>query len=214
MGEYDKWETYVIGQINFIKNTQNHPHRKIFIDYVIDSCDSAIEVGPGELIEYQAIRPAKEIDYTIVDVSDVFIGNCQKEYPEVHIVKCPMEEITLEKIGSKKDVIYGASVIEHSKDPRKAIKSMLSVAHHFHIVLFKWSYGGGLKATYYPTKNFWSTCFNIRKLLGAISEFGEIEYCDLVKKKNGKRIPFSEYKPKSRGNHRTGDYLVIHGKSI
>lgn len=213
MSEYAKWNKYVIGEVNFIKNTEHHPHRKIFTDFVVKSCNSVVEVGPGEMLEYQTIISEKKVDYTIVDVSDVFIKNCQERYPDVRIVKCPMENITLHNVGEKKDVVYAASVIEHSKDPVLALKSMLTVAHNFHIVFFKWTYRKPLKARFYEKKGLWSSNFNMFLLLDAIRNFGEIEYCDLVTRK-GKRIPFDTYEPKNkRGLHRTGDYLVVHGKS-
>ena len=79
---YNYWDSgrYKIGEINFIKNRQEHPCRQFFADWVINtpSIESILEAGPGEMVEYNLIiekRP--DINYSIIDVSSMFINNCK-----------------------------------------------------------------------------------------------------------------------------------------
>ena len=48
---------YKIGDIDFIKNRQEHPCRFFFADWVINtpSIESILEAGPGEMVEYNLI---------------------------------------------------------------------------------------------------------------------------------------------------------------
>ena len=73
MEGYERWNKYEIGNIHFVNKHKGHPSRKIYIDYVVDNCNSVVEIGPGELVEYQKIRELKnDIDYTVVDVWELF----------------------------------------------------------------------------------------------------------------------------------------------
>ena len=210
MKDYEKWSKYELGKITWINNRVSHPHRKYFVNYVINNASSVIEVGPGEMIEYQMISSEKDIDYAIVDVSELFIGNCTKNFSNVRIYKMPMEELSPDKVDQIYDVIYVASVLEHSKDVRLAVKSLMSVAKRFHFVMFKWSYDGNLKPTYHKKKKYWSSSFDIHKLLKEIVQWGKIDLC-AVALEDGGIVDFKEYSKGRTGECRTGDYLMIGG---
>ena len=211
---YEKWSNYTIGEIPWVNKNATHPHREVFIQDVIKNHDSVIEVGPGELLECQRIAQRKKVDYGVIDVSELFLENCNKNFPDVKTYCSPVEDISQKKVGGyKRDIVYAASVIEHLKDVDQAIKNMLSIARHFHFVMFKWNYKGKqLVPHYHPQREYWTSVFNIKLVLDVIRQYGHIEYTQLIKKKTGKRINFSDYHPlSSKRTHRTGDYMMIHG---
>ena len=209
---YEKWDRYKIGSVSWINARRTHPHRKIFVDSVDSmNINSVLEVGAGELIEYQQIKENNpDIVYTVVDVSDVFLGHCKSTFPEVHTFKMPMEEISVDVVG-RHDMVYVASILEHSKDVSIAVSNLMSVGNHFRFVLFKWNYEGNLVPKYQKRKKYWSSEFNIRMLLDKISKYGTIEGCD-VAKAGGGIVNFEKYSSGRSGICRTGDYLMISGK--
>jgi len=208
MNKYSKWNYHKIGQTSFVNHNRNHPHRNLFVDWVINNASSVIEIGPGELIEYQDIRKQKDIEYTIVDVSDVYVDYCSKHFPEIKIIQSSIEDL---KTRLRFDVVYAASLLEHMRDIKLALRNMIKLADRFHFVMFKWSYEGNLQSYYKKKKKYWSTKFNIWKLLDEISKLGNIESTQLVCR-NGNIRDFEEYSQGKVGEHRTGDYLVIRGK--
>lgn len=210
MKNYEKWDKYEIGKIPWINSRKEHPHRRYFVNYVVNNLSSVIEVGPGEMIEYRTISAKKSIDYAIVDVSELFIDNCLKNFPNVRIYKMPMEDISPDKMDKVYDVIYVASVLEHSRDITLAIKSLMSVSKRFHFVMFKWSYDGGLKSLYNKKKKYWSSSFNIYKLMKEINKWGDIKLCK-VAMKDGNIVNFEKFSKGRRGECRTGDYLMLGG---
>lgn len=205
MRGYEKWSNYTIGKIQFVNATYEHPHRNVFVKWAIDHADSVIEVGPGELIEYESIKKQKRIRYTIVDVSDLFIKNCRSKFPEIEVVRTPVEDLDLD---IEFDIVYAASLLEHLRDIRVGIKRLIGAAKNFHFVMFKWSYSGDLESHY--GKGYWSSSFNISLLLDEIEKFGTTEY-KRVACKNGDMVDFEEYSKGRTGSHRNGDYLMIHG---
>ncbi len=213
MKNYEKWNKYKIGGITWINNRKFHPHRTYFVNYVLNNVSSVIEIGPGEMIEYQSIvEKNKEIDYAIVDVSELFITNCKRKFPDVKIYKIPLEELDKDKVSKIYDVVYVASVLEHSKSVKLAIKKLMSIAKRFHFVMFKWSYDGGLKSTYRHKKKYWSSSFNINKLFNEIKKWGSIDICK-VAMQDGRIIDFDEFSKGRKGKCRTGDYLMIGGET-
>ena len=214
---YSYWDNrnYKIGEIAFINSRRNHPHRAFFIDWVVKSphIKSILEVGPGEMIEYERIAKKRpDIKYSIADVSLMFINNCKQKYHTVDTYQIPLER--LEEFEKQQfDCIYQASVFEHAADITKAIKNCIYVAKEFHFVFFKWSWTGGLKAKFYPTKNLYSSNFNIWKVIDEIKKYGVIEYTNVCMNKTGKLIKLSDFsRGKGKGNHRSGNYLMIHGR--
>jgi len=209
MEGFEKWNNYEIGKVAFINARREHPHRDIFVKYVIENHDSVVEIGAGELIEYQSIIKEKPIKYTIVDVSDTFCDYAEK-FPDVKIEKIAMEKAK-DKV-EKHDIVYAASVLEHTSDIYSTLDSLMSMAGEFHFVMFKWSYSGGLDSRYHKKRKYWTTIFNINNLLSEIRKRGTIDYLNLCTK-DGKVIDFKEYSKGKKGNHRTGDYLIIRGKT-
>lgn len=211
---WDKRKSYKIGEIKFIKNTRSHPHRKVFIDWIDESKDikSVLEVGPGEMIEYQSISKKRpDIRYSIADIALLFINNCKVKYPNVRTYQIPLEQ--LDSLKNKFDCVYLASVLEHSINVQRAIKNCINVAKTFHFVFFKWKWsGGGLTSKFYKTKNLYSSFFNIWQIIEEIEKYGIIEFSSICTSKTGKLIPLEEYSKRKRGNNRDGNYLIIHGR--
>ena len=209
MKGYEKWSDYKIGQIKFVNRNRDHPHRQVFIDFVTENCDSVLEIGPGELIEYQVIKKQKPpIQYAAVDVSDLFVSHCKQNFPEITVIQNTMEDFETDQ---EFDVVYGSSVLEHSYDVVKCVNNIVSKAKKFHFVLFEWHYEGDLTAKYHPPKKYWTSEFNIWMLLDVIREVGDIDQINLVCR-NGDIIDFQEYSKDKTGMHRNGDYLIIHGR--
>jgi ubiquinone/menaquinone biosynthesis C-methylase UbiE len=121
---YTYWDNrYKVGEINFIKTSAQNLQRKFFIDWLskADHVKSILEVGPGEMLEYQSIRSKRpDIKYAISDVSMIFIENCKQKYPAVDTYRVSLEE--LDTINKEFDCIYICQVLEHSVNIRKAIK--------------------------------------------------------------------------------------------
>lgn len=208
---YEKWDKYQIGSIKWINSRRDHHHRQVFVDQSKDA-SSILEIGPGEMIEYQQIKQLNpDVRYAIVDVSDLFIDYCKSTFPEVSTFKMQMEDISEEVVG-RYEVVYVASVLEHSKDVKAAIQRLISVADRFHFVLFKWRYDGGLASNYNKKKKYWSTSFNIHLLLDEMSKWGSVDSCQVVSP-DGKVVDFSDFSKNKRGECRTGDYLVVTGSA-
>ena len=214
--EYEKWNKYTIGKVPFINHNYDHPHRQAFVDYVLNNdINSVIEIGPGELLEYQSINQVKHINYAVVDISDVFLHNCQQSCPEITTIKTSMEELTLDPMIHY-DVLYAASVLEHTKNIKVALENIMKVARSFYFVMFKWRYDGNsdLVSNYNKKKKYWTTLFNIWALLEEIKKHGEIEHINMIMKQSGEVVDFEEYSQDKTSIHRTGDYLIIQGKCL
>lgn len=213
---YDWWEdsTYKIGDITFINNRRNHPHRLYFADWVVnnDSINSVLEAGPGEMIEYSLIKTGKpNIQYAIVDVSGMFIENCNNKYPEVSAYRMPLERLDIFEKGQF-DCVYQCSVFEHSPDVKKAIKNFMHAGKEFHFVFFKWNYEGDLTPHYVKKKKICSSCFNIWQIMDEIEKYGDIEYANVCMNNTGEIVPFDKFSKGLSGTHRSGNYLMVHGK--
>jgi len=208
MKNYEKWEKYTLGKIRFIEKTKNYIHRQDFVNFVVtNDISSVIEIGPGEMIEYQRIkRKLPNIEYSIVEVSDLFIRNCNDRFPEVSVIRSPIEEVCEVK---KRDIVYISSVLEHSRDVSLFIKKAMELGNLFYFVMFKWTYDGDLKSTYNKKKKYWSSLFNIYQLLSEIQKYGDIVETKIAK--GDKFIDFHKYSKGRTGQHRTGDYLIIRG---
>lgn len=213
---YNYWEKtkYKIGEVAFINNRRTHPCRAFFANWVINTPEikSVLEAGPGEMVEYNLIMAEKpDIDYSIIDVSSMFIENCQIKYPEVSTYQIPLERLDVfEK--QQFDCVCQTSVFEHSPDVAKAIKNFMHVGKNFHFVFFKWSYDGDFSISYNKKKKVCSSVFNINMMIDEIEKYGEIEYASVIMNETGKVIPFDEFSKGKSGKWRSGDYLMIHGK--
>ncbi len=215
---YNYWDNrrdYEIGKIKFIDGTRKYLHREFVVDRIIksDHIKTILEVGPGEMVEYQAIAKNRpDIKYSIADVALLFINNCRKKYPDVDTYRIPLERLdSFERYHF--DCVYQASVFEHSADVRKAIKNCIHISKEFYFSFFKWRWtGGGLESKYYPRKNLYSTSFNMRNIIKEIELYGTIDYAYICLKNGKKLIPFKEFAKGKKGEYRSGNYLVIHGK--
>ena len=214
---YKNWEKdkRQIGKIGFINARRAHPCRKAFADWVENSngIKSILEAGPGEMIEYSLLKKkGLDIDYSIVDVSGLFIDNCKEKYPEVKTYRMPLEKIN----GIKKkqfDCVYQCSVFEHSSDIKSAIKNFMNLGKNFHFTFFKWSYSGGLKENYNKAKDVYSSYFNIYKIFEEICKYGEIESKQVCMNKTKELVDFDEFSKGKSGKWRSGDYLMVKGKT-
>ena len=218
---YKYWDKrYKVGKIDFIKSTKDYPQRKFFADWVInnENIKSVLEIGPGEMLEYQMIRQEKpSVKYAISDVANIFIKNCKKKYPEVKTYNLPLEE--LDKIEERFDCVYQSCVFEHAVDVQKAIENSIKLGKEFHFVFFKWRWRKGkLRSRYYKNKGFHSTCFNIQKIIQEIEKHGTIDYTKVISKKNGKHFTMKQFldmKIRTKGfrdKQRDGNWLAIHGR--
>jgi hypothetical protein len=213
---YTYWDNrYKVGEINFIKTSAQNLQRKFFIDWLskADHVKSILEVGPGEMLEYQSIRSKRpDIKYAISDVSMIFIENCKQKYPAVDTYRVSLEE--LDTINKEFDCIYICQVLEHSVNIRKAIKNAVNIAKEFHFVFFKWRWrGGGLESKYYESKNLCSTEFNIWKIIDEIKKHGNIEYSNVISRKGNTHTlkEYQDLKGTKRSRQRDRNWLAIHG---
>ena len=56
---HTKWNNHKIGEIPWTNKHREHLHRHLFVQYVVDTCDSVLEIGPGEMVEYSHIKKIK-----------------------------------------------------------------------------------------------------------------------------------------------------------
>ena len=213
---YNYWNDrgYRVGKIKFIETTRSNPQRKFFVDWVSDSNNikSVLEIGPGEMIEYQMLRYLRgDIKYSITDVCSEFIRNCKERFPQVDTYKIPAER--LNELDKEFDCVYESCVFEHSPDVKAAIKNSIKLAKHFHFVFFRWRWkGGGLKSRFFEKKNLCSSTFNIWKILEEIEKYGIIEHTNVMNQR-GTIYSLEEYRDISRRvKQRDGNWLAIHGR--
>jgi len=207
-----KWNNYVIGKIPFVINTAGHAFRDNYAHYILENnIKSVIEFGGGEMLEYQKIR-GQGIDYTSVDVSSTFLGNCRKKYPEVHRIKCEVEKFSNDK---SYQLAYASMILEHTSDVGAAVKNIINAGEEFYLVMFRWKYGGDLKPAFQSKKRYYSSSFNIRQLIKVIEEQAIITNLCVTDNKTGICTDFDKYNEKlpkmHKKVHRTGNYLIIQG---
>lgn len=209
MKGYEKWDDYEIGKIPFVNKHRHNAQRRDFVEFIKSvGAKSVLEVGAGELIEYQLIKELDmNIDYTMVDVSDKFLDNCKFRYPEVVRIRDSFDRFV---VKDKRDVSYGSSILEHSENVEKTIKTILASSDRFYFAMFKWRYDGGLKSVYHKPRKYWTTAFNIYKLLDVVKKYGFIDSV-YVLTYDSKRVVFEDYERKA-GMIRNGDRLCFYGR--
>ena len=210
--DYDKWNNYTIGKVPWINNRKNHLCREKFVDYVLNSSlKNILEVGAGEVIEGQRIRNLdKNINYSILDVSDTFLENAKKL--GFSTFKGEMDNTPFSY--KQFDLIYLTSVLEHSPNIEKTFKEFRRISKNFYFTMFKWRMkSGGLKSSFHKKRKYFTSVFNIDKLLDLLSSYGSIKQL-FVCTENGKVINFKEYREKFNkiDIHRNGNYLSILGE--
>ena len=210
---YNKWNNYKIGNIPWVNNRRSHVSRKVFIDHILNGdYKNILEIGAGEAIEAQLILKNKpDIDYNIIDVSDTFLDNVRElglngTKGEMH--KTPFE-------NKQFDIVYLASVIEHSPNLNLTFKELSRISKEFFITMFKWKIKtGGLNITYIANRKYYSSEFNINKLFNFINRYGVINQ-KIISTKEGKIIKYGKYTKNLSSNidkHRNGNYISIIGK--
>jgi len=214
-----RWSKYKLGKISWTEHV--HPSKNVFINLIqdnINSIKSVLEVGPAEMVEYQEIIKCRPIDYTILDISTLFLNTCKEKFPEVKTIHGIMEE----PIDGQFDLVYGSRVLEHSHNVGLAIKNLITSAKYFCFIMFKWAWMGDLESTMIISQttkmNYYSSYFNIQLLLNEISSHGKINFCQVCHSVTGKLMPLIEFYKTSadKGNsivNRTGDYLIIIGEN-
>lgn len=210
MNFYDKWNRLEIGNINFVNGLKDHPHRFEFVNYVIEnSISSILEIGPGELIEYEILSKKKNVDYSILDVSDVFLNNCMEKFPEVNAFKGSM--CNASTIFNKKqfDLVYLSSVLEHSEDLEKTVENLAFIAKNFYIVLFRWNTSNNkIESVYHKSKGCYSSNFSLKHIINLFNNYGIInEYKIFDKSRNVKSFSAIEIP-----NYTKGSRLLFNGE--
>lgn len=212
--QWERWDNYVGRSI---RNTKDYLHRSMFVDFVLEiGASSILEIGPGQLLEYQRLKEKKEdLDYSIVEVSKCFLNNCSVQFPEIKQYQCSMHN--MDNLGFRDgqfDMVYGSSVLEHSPDVTKTIEESIRVSRYFQFVLFKWRYGGGLEGSYHEDKAYWSSFHNLVEMLELMEKQAEIISKVIVINKDRKVLDYDEYAKTLSGEdkHRNKNYLIITGK--
>ena len=211
--DYKKWNKYTIGEIPWINSRREHSSRAPYIKHILDNdIKNVLEIGGGELIEAQKIREHRsDINYKILDVSVTFL-----KYANRKNFKCYKAEMHNTGFKNKEfDIIYMASVLEHSPNLRKTFEELKRISKQFYFTMFKWKIkDGGLRSVYINKRKYFSTEFNINKLLKLLSEFGKVNNMFICTLDN-KIVDYDEYmKFISPGinKHRNGNYLSIKGE--
>jgi len=209
--DYSKWNNYTIGNIPWSRGRKNHLSKIKFIEYVVQSSfTNILEVGAGEVWEGQAIRKARpDINHTILDVSDTFLNNAKNL--GFKTIKGEMHNTGLK--NKEFDLVYLAAVLEHTPDLERTFEELRRVSDNFYFSMFKWKNSGGLKPDYHEKRKYFTTVFNINKLLNLLSSYGTIDKLFICTEK-GKIIDWDIYKKKisKKGIHRNGNYLSIVGR--
>jgi len=213
MNYYEKWNKYNIGEVSWVNSRRGHLCRDYFIQYLItETPNSVIEIGGGEMIEGVRARSYfPKMRYHVVDVSNTFI-----DYAKSIGFSASIGEMTQTRMKKKEfDIVYACQVLEHSPNIFATFKELKRISNRFYFTMFKWNIKtGGLTSKILKKRNYYSTSFNIIKLISALKEHGDINdmfICTLDKRK-------MKYKDYLTGlgddvnRHRNGNYLTIIGE--
>ncbi|MEK6881466.1 MAG: methyltransferase domain-containing protein [Nanoarchaeota archaeon] len=214
MTDYSKWDNYSIGNIHYVKEHRDNIARIAFIDYILkNDIDNILEIGPGELIEAQEILKQKKVKYSVLDVSKTFLKHCES----LNIVECFEGEMHKTTFLDKQfNLVYMSSVIEHTPDLNKTISELSRISKTYYITMFKWFMkSGDLDITYSESKKFYSSTFNIFKLLDLLQKSSIIHKKIIGMKQENIMIDFDDY-VKNMDNsidlHRNGNHLSVIGE--
>lgn len=212
MIDYSKWNKYEIGKIPWVNSRKDHLSKHKYVEYILNqNIDNILEVGGGEVLEAQEIRKIKpDINYTILDVSDTFLKNAKEK--GFNVIKGEMNKTNFE--NNKFELVYFCSVLEHSPDLESTFKELKRISKFFYFTMFKWKFkSGGLKSHFHKKRKFFTTEFNINKLIKLIENYGDIRQLFICTLDN-KVIDYYQYikKYKKLDVHRNGNFLSIIGK--
>jgi len=208
---YDKWNKYSIGDINWVNDRISHLSKSKYVEYIVASdFKNILEIGAGEAIEAQEIVKHKsDISYTILDVSDLFLENAKNL--GFITVKGEMHNTGFK--NKEFDLVYLCCVLEHSPDIISTIAELSRISKNFYLTMFKWRIKtGGLESGYCGKKGYFSTEFNISMLFRLIKNYGNIKNLFVCTKDN-KIVEYYKYLIELKGIdlHRNGNYLTIIG---
>ena len=202
----DKWNHYKGDNIAFIEANRKALFHQLYIDFLTQHTDinSVLEIGPGQLVEYPAIKTLRPLKYDVVEISKSFIEYCQKHYPEIGIRQVQVEQFTNSVYDY--DLVRVCDVIEHTSPVEHAIKNIITCAKNFHITMFKWMTGGdglhpsdirkdGKGHTYYSTK------FPLKHIMKEIEKYGKIETATFIEEETNTLVEFTEFWDKHRFDH-------------
>jgi len=210
--DYSKWDKYEIGNIPWSTSKVDHLSKAKFAQYVEESTfNNILEIGCGEALEAQTIRKIRpDIDYNILDVSNTFLDNAKKL--GFKTIKGEMHNTGLK--DKEFDLVYLCAILEHSPNLEKTFEELKRISNNFYFSMFKWRVaGGGLKSSFHKNREYFTSVFNINKLLSLLSNYGNIEQL-FICTVDGKFIDYEIYKEtiNKKKEHRNGNYLSIVGK--
>ena len=180
-------------------------------DFLKNDFNSILEVGGSELSEAKAILKKKKLRYCTANISDFFLEFVD-ETDGVEGFKADMVDLPFE--DKQFDLVYASSVLEHSPDIESSIVEFARVGKRFYFNMFKWlMHGGSLKSQYRERRQFFSTAFNIHKLMGLIGKYGKIEKKFISKRVKKGKVSFDRTYGKSctKDYHRNGNFLTLIG---
>jgi len=210
----NKWNKYTIGEIPWINSRISHPTRMKFISDIFRiKPKSILEIGAGEAIE---ARVAKifypKIRYCLSDVSNTFL-----QYAEDNDIECyesDMVNLSNSFGANEFDLVYMHGVLEHTPNLKETIKQMSIVSKKYYIVMFKWRIkSGGIKSDYNHQREFYSTEFNLNKVLDTIVSKSKNINIQIVTEK-GRVHNYAKYLENipNVDVHRNGNYITIIGE--
>ena len=131
--DYNKWNNYEIGNVVWINARKEHLSKIKFVEYIVSSnYKNILEIGAGEVIEGQQIRKQRsDIKYTVLDVSDTFLRNVR----ELGFIGVKGEMHNTGFKDKEFDLVYLASVIEHSPDLEKTFRELQRISSSFYITM-------------------------------------------------------------------------------
>jgi len=210
--DYNKWNNYEIGNVVWINARKEHLSKIKFVEYIVSSnYKNILEIGAGEVIEGQQIRKQRsDIKYTVLDVSDTFLRNVR----ELGFIGVKGEMHNTGFKDKEFDLVYLASVIEHSPDLEKTFRELQRISSSFYITMFKWKMKtGNLEPKYIKHRKYFSTVFNINQLFDLVRKYGIIDELFLCTLK-GNVVDYDHYIKKFSkiDSHRNGNYLSMIGR--
>jgi len=200
----DKWNHYTEKRIPFIEANRQALFHKLYIDFMTQRTDinSVLEIGPGQLIEYPAIKKLRPLKYDVVEISEAFIKYCQEHYPEISIIQSQIEQLPTMSLYDY-DLVRVCDVIEHTSPVQDAIRNIITCAKYFHITMFKWMTGGSelhpsdirkdrKEHTYYSTK------FPLKQIMKEIEKYGKIDTATFIEEETDTLVEFTKFWDKNR----------------
>jgi len=210
-----KWDNYVIGSIPWINSRRDRLSACPFVaDTIKDkTIKNIIEIGGGELIEAKEITSARnDIIYSTIDVSKTFSDYAiDNGFISINgdFQKYDFDSLNLYRDITKFDMVYANHVLEHMNNVHLVIDKIKKIGKKYHVCMFKWRFVGNenLRPEWEKVKGFWSTHFNVWKI---ISLFGDTLDDIYITDKKNRRTDWAEYVDTQKGidYHRDGNHYL------